>query len=94
MRLWLEVSMRDLKLAMAGLGASLWLAFPALGFTLQPHSAVYEVKLIRANQSARIEDARGVVRIDWRESCTSWTVSQRFQMVMALADELARRMWL
>jgi EipB-like len=79
--------MRNLSLAMVALatGASI---FPASiqAFTLQPHSAVYEVRLIRASQSSRIEDARGVVRIDWRETCQSWTVSQRFQLVIAMAD--------
>ncbi|MSO71431.1 MAG: DUF1849 family protein [Alphaproteobacteria bacterium] len=79
--------MRILSLAMAGvaLGAGLFAA-PARAFTLQPHSAVYEVRLLRASQSSRIEDARGVVRIDWRETCQSWAVSQRFQLVMVLAD--------
>ena len=79
--------MRNTPLAIAGLLAVLGAAAaPAAAFTLQPHSAVYDVRLIRASQSSRIEDARGVVRIDWRETCQNWAISQRFQLVMALAD--------
>lgn len=79
--------MRIQSLAMAGVALAAGLfAGPATAITLQPHSAVYEVRLLRAAQSSRIEDARGVVRIDWRETCKSWAVSQRFQLVITLAD--------
>lgn len=70
----------------AAIGAALLLPVGAWAVELQPHSAVYEVRLTKAAASTQIEDARGVVRIDWRESCSEWTVEQRFQLVLALGD--------
>ncbi len=66
--------------------AALLLPGWAAAAELQPHSALYEIRLVRAAQSGRIEDAHGAVRIDWRESCTEWTVEQRFQLQLAMGD--------
>jgi hypothetical protein len=52
---------------------------------LVPHRAAYTIKLISATAKSGLTDIRGLMVLEWAESCDHWTVQQkaRFEFVRA-----------
>lgn len=63
------------------------LAAPAAELTaatqqLASHRAVYSMSLGTSRSGSSTADARGVMYLEWAESCDGWTVSQRVKLML------------
>lgn len=56
---------------------------------LQPHRAVYDIKLSRAESSAGIEAVSGRLAMDLKETCDGFIYNQRYVTRMAAGDGVA-----
>ena len=73
---------------------------PALGVTpaqaqdggIQPHRAVYSMKLAGVTGKARVAGVQGEMSFRWRNVCTGWTVEQRFHLTFQYTDAAVSEM--
>ena len=53
--------------------------------TISPHRAFYSMSLGSARDDSNVIDASGAMAYEWGETCTGWTVQQRYQLKMRYA---------
>lgn len=63
------------------------LAMPAMASEIQPHRAVYDLSLGSAKTSSGVVSASGIMTYEWGETCSGWTVEQRFRLRLEYSDQ-------
>ena len=53
---------------------------------IMPHRALYTMTLERAQTDADVTDATGTMAYQWGETCSGWTIEQRYLLKMGYAD--------
>ena len=66
------------------LGAAL--AAPAWALDLQPHRAIYAMKLATSREGSDITGLTGKMYVEWADACDGWTVNQQVLMTFVGAD--------
>ena len=70
------------------LGSLLLLAAPAFAAPdIQPHRALYTLTLGSAKSSSGVLGATGAMTYEWGETCSGWTVEQRFRLKLEYSDQ-------
>jgi hypothetical protein len=58
---------------------------------LQPHKALYEIRLISAHSGSQILNISGQMFYEWQPSCDAWISNHRFNLLYEYADTPSMR---
>jgi hypothetical protein len=61
-------------------------AGPAAGAEIAPHRALYSMRLGKVRSGSSVVDARGAMEYEWGETCSGWTIEQRYRLRMRYAE--------
>jgi len=53
---------------------------------IMPHRAIYPMTLGQAKSDAGVTGAKGTMAYQWGETCTGWTIEQRYRLKMGYAE--------
>jgi hypothetical protein len=74
-------------LAAAGLVAPAAAAsLDSIASGLQPHKAIYELKVAKIGATSRVAEVGGAIYYDFGETCTAWTVHHKFRLTIVRAS--------
>lgn len=72
------------------LAAVLAAAVPAAGAEtiphIIPHRALYAMRLAKVRSDSGVIDAQGAMEYEWGETCSGWTIQQRYRLRMRYAE--------
>jgi hypothetical protein len=54
---------------------------------IAPHRALYSLNLAKTNSAGGVVGATGAMVYEWGETCTGWTVQQRFRLRLEYAEQ-------
>ena len=72
--------------ALVGVWLGVSVAPPAWALDLEPHRALYTMKLATSREGSDITSLSGKMYIEWADSCDGWTVNQQVLMTFVGAD--------
>lgn len=76
-----------LKLGAATLALAAALPWSATAVDIEPHRAVYNMTLERAQSASGVAGASGTMLYQWADSCDGWTIEQRYRLHMQYNEQ-------
>lgn len=56
---------------------------------IQPHRALYDIRLIESHNAAQIVNISGKMYFEWEETCDAWITDHRFNLIYEYSDSPA-----